>query len=230
MIGRRSEESALISASCEYQLQPAKPPFVRRLFQQTSENTMPADNPPRISPPKSWNNQVRSRLLHVIALAQFRILYTRGVVANIRRDRVRLRTENSRLRQQLALLEDELRIKDACLSRIPAHHRAPYTRRERMAILELRAARGWSSHEVADAFMVTGATISGWMKRVDEEKSHALAQLDEAANKARYSVQRLKTLYPANGKGQDRPDSLPGRSAPGRSRADRRKTDRPTRL
>ena len=44
---------------------------------KTSASAMPARNPPGISLPKSWNKQVRSGLLHVIALARYAILYTR---------------------------------------------------------------------------------------------------------------------------------------------------------
>jgi transcriptional regulator with XRE-family HTH domain len=36
-----------------------------------------------------------------------------------------------------------------------------------MAILELRAARGWSLKQTADSFLVTSATVASWMKRVD---------------------------------------------------------------
>jgi DNA-directed RNA polymerase specialized sigma24 family protein len=35
-----------------------------------------------------------------------------------------------------------------------------------MSVLELRAVRGWSVQQTADAFLVTEATISSWMKRV----------------------------------------------------------------
>ena len=165
---------------------------------------MPARNSPRISLPKSWNKQVRSGLLHVIALAQYAIVYTRGRAATSRSKRVRLRAHINHLEQELALVREELRIKDARLNRIPAHRRPHYTPSERMAILELRAARGWSSRQVADAFLVTRATINGWVKRLDEQRPHALVQLREPVNKfpdfVRHCVQRLKLLCPGMGK------------------------------
>ena len=92
---------------------------------KTSENAMSACNPPRVSLPKSWNKRVRAGLLHVIALAQYAIVYTRGAAITSRSSQVRLRAENRRLRQQPALLAEELRIKDARLSRIPAHRLRP---------------------------------------------------------------------------------------------------------
>jgi transcriptional regulator with XRE-family HTH domain len=73
-----------------------------------------------------------------------------------------------------------------------------------MAILELRAARGWSLKQTADTLLVTPATIASWVKRIDENGPDALLQLREPVNKfpdfVRYIVQRLKTLSPSMGK------------------------------
>ena len=73
-----------------------------------------------------------------------------------------------------------------------------------MAILELRAARGWSLKQTADTFLVTSATIALWVKRIDERGTDALLQLREPVNKfpdfVRCIVQRLKTLSPSMGK------------------------------
>jgi transcriptional regulator with XRE-family HTH domain len=73
-----------------------------------------------------------------------------------------------------------------------------------MAILELRAARGWSLKQTADTFFLTPATVTSWMKRINEKGSDALLQLREPVNKfpdfVRYIVQRLKTLSPSMGK------------------------------
>jgi len=73
-----------------------------------------------------------------------------------------------------------------------------------MAILELRAARGWSLKQTADTFLVTQATIASWVKHIDDQGANALLQLREPVNKfpdfVRYIVQRLKTLSPSMGK------------------------------
>jgi len=73
-----------------------------------------------------------------------------------------------------------------------------------MAILQLRAARGWSLKQTADAFLVSSETIASWMKRVDEEGPDALLQLHQPVNRfpelVRYLVQRLKVLCPTMGK------------------------------
>ncbi len=116
-------------------------------------------NPPRIPLPTAWPRRVKSAMLHVVSLAQYAIAHTRSWAANCQIARLRLKAENDQLRQHVALLTEELRIKDARLMRIPAHKRPHYLPTGRMSILELRAARAWSVHQTADAFLVTAATI-----------------------------------------------------------------------
>jgi putative transposase len=159
---------------------------------------------PRIDLPRAWPKRVRSATLHVIAFAQYAAAYTRSWAINSRIARTRLKAENDRLRQEVALLSEEIRIKDARMNRIDAQQRPHYVPTERMAILELRAARAWSAQQTADAFLVTPATITSWTKRVDEEGPHALVQIREPVNKfpdfVRDAVQRLKALCPSLGK------------------------------
>ena len=73
-----------------------------------------------------------------------------------------------------------------------------------MAILELRAARGWSKQKTADSFHLTAATIATWMRRLDETGPDVLVQLPEPVNRfpdfIRYAVQQLKSLCPNMGK------------------------------
>jgi hypothetical protein len=100
----------------------------------------------------------------VISLAQFTVAYTRGGAANSINARMRLRTGRDRVNQELAQLREELRIKDARMARINPHRRPHYPPTERMAILELRAARGWSLEETALVLYVTAPTIASWIK------------------------------------------------------------------
>ena len=102
------------------------------------------EHPPRIHLPRGWPRRVRSAMLHVIALGQYTVAYTRSWAVNGRIARVRLKAENDGLRQQVALLTEEIRIKDARLKRVDPQKRPHYLPTERMAILELRAARAWS--------------------------------------------------------------------------------------
>ena len=117
---------------------------------------------------------------------------------------MRLAAENDRLKQENQLLREEIRIKDARMAKIDPHRRPYYPPTERMAILELKAARGWSLAQTAKAFLVKPATIAFWLKRIDEAGDDALVQLREPVNKfpdfVRYIVQRLKVLCPSLGK------------------------------
>ena len=159
---------------------------------------------PRIPLPKGWQGCVKSAVLHAIALAHYAIVYARAWAADSVNARVRLSAENDGFQEECALLREELRIKDARTAQIAPQRRPHYPRHERMAILELRAARGWSLKQTADTFLVTPTTIASWVKRIDANGPDALLQLREPVNKfrdfVRYLVQRLKTLSPSMGK------------------------------
>lgn len=71
------------------------------------------------------------------------------------------------------LLREEVRVKDARMARIDPRQRPFYPPTEHLAILELKAARGWSLERIAKAFLVTAATIASWMKRLDEDGPYA---------------------------------------------------------
>ena len=159
---------------------------------------------PTIRLPKDWHGHVRSAILHVISLAQYATVHTRSWAVDSLNGRLRLKAENDRLLQELALEREANRIRDARTTRIPALRRPHYLPTERMAILQLRAARGWSLQQTANAFLVTGETIASWTKRVDEDGPDALLKLHEPVNRVpdlvRYLVQRLKILCPTMGK------------------------------
>ena len=165
---------------------------------------MPLQKPPRITLPKSWSRRVRSAVLHTISLAQYAAVYTRSWAVDSLNGRVRLRAQLEYANQEIALLREEIRVKDARMTRIDPHRRPHYPPTERMAILELRAARGWSLEQTGRVFLLTAATIASWMKRVDEEGPDALIQLREPVNRfphfVRNVVKRLKILCPAIGK------------------------------
>ena len=154
--------------------------------------------------PSGWAKNVKSSVLHVISPAHYAIVAARGWAANSINARVRLVADNDRLKQDNQLLREELRIKDARLAKIDPRHRPYYPATERMAILEFKAARGWSLAQTARAFLVEPDTIATWLKRIDEDGSSALVQLREPVNKfpdfVHYIVQRLKTLCPTLGK------------------------------
>jgi hypothetical protein len=91
-----------------------------------------------ISLPTSWAKNVRSAVLHVICLAQFALIYTRGWAANVLNPRARQAAATDRLTNEVALLQEELRIKDARIAKLDPRRRPHYPATERMAILELK--------------------------------------------------------------------------------------------
>ena len=117
---------------------------------------------------------------------------------------MRLQAEIDRLRAEVSLLIEEIRIKNARMDRIDTRRRPYYSPTERMAILELRAARGWSQQRTGDVFRVTAATIASWCRRLDEEGPQALVQLQEPVNRfpdyVRQIVRCLKLVCPTLGK------------------------------
>lgn len=161
-------------------------------------------DPPCIVLPKGWPVIIKSALIHAISLAHLAIIHARGWAANSINARVRLAARVEQAQAEIAMLREEIRIKDTRMRAIPAQRRSHYLPTERMAILELKAARGWSLSQTARAFLITAATASDWAKRVDESGSGALVQLREPVNKfpdfVRLLVQRLKVLCPVMGK------------------------------
>ncbi len=135
---------------------------------------MAAKKPPAIALPKSWTKHVRTAMLHVVSLAQYATAYRRSWAADSTSGRLRMKSEKDQYQLEVVLLREEMRIKDARMALINPHRRAYYQPAERMSILELRAARGWSLQQTAEAFLVTAATIASWMKRLDEEGFEAL--------------------------------------------------------
>jgi transposase InsO family protein len=160
--------------------------------------------PPQIPLPKGWNKFVKSGMIHVFALAQYALIYSRSWAADSSNQRVRLKAENNRLEQEVAAFREEMRIKDARMDRLDPNRRPHYLPTERMAILELRATRGWSYEQAARVFLVRAETISNWARRIDEAGANALVQPSGPINKydgyTRYAVQRLKLLCPSFGK------------------------------
>lgn len=130
--------------------------------------------PPEIPLPNNWGTHVKSAILHIIALAQYALTYSRSWAADSTNQRVRLKAENDRLTQEVAQLREEIRIKDVRMAQIDPRRRPHYPATERMAILELRATRGWSLEQTVKVFLVTAETISSWVRRIDEEGTEAL--------------------------------------------------------
>ena len=157
----------------------------------------------KIPLPRGWKRRAKSAILHILALSHYTFTALLARAALSKNRQVRLRAEIDRRNHEIALLQEELRIKDARMERVPPHRRPHYTPLERMAILELRAC-AWSARQAAARFHVTATTLGSWKARIDEHGPNALLRIPVPVNKfpdlVRYIVRRLKLLCPRLGK------------------------------
>lgn len=165
---------------------------------------MPSPSGPKsISLPRHWTRHLRSGVLHAISLAQVALTHAWGRAAT-RSPASRHQAEIDRLRAEVTHLEEELAIKDSRWRRHSPRRRPHYGPTQRMQILRLRAARGWSVAQVAERFLLTEMTIENWMRRLDDGGEEALVRLEEPVNRypdyVAYLVRHLKALSPALGK------------------------------
>src|SRR5262249_46954838 len=109
-----------------------------------------ASAPPHL--PRNWPRLLQTTILHVLSLAHYVLVTTRSWAANAANERLRLAAMADELEHEIAMLREEIRVKDARLARIAAPRRPHYLPTERLAILELRAVRGWSLAQTARIF------------------------------------------------------------------------------
>ena len=107
--------------------------------------------------PSQWPTHVRSGLLHAIALAATALQAGRGR-ASRRRDH-QLHVDLDQAKAEIALLREEVSIKDARWRRSRTRRRPYYRPIERMRILQLRAARGWTIERTARVFLLDELTF-----------------------------------------------------------------------
>ncbi len=153
--------------------------------------------------PKGWSRHVRSAIIHAASMATIAFTHAVACAANHSDARIRAQAEIDRLKCEIDLLVEETRIKDARMERLPAQRRPHYQPIDRLAILALRAARGWSQAETARRLLVTPLTVASWTRRLDDEGPDALVQASGPVNRfpelVSYLVQQLKTLCPRMG-------------------------------
>ncbi|NQT40270.1 MAG: hypothetical protein HQ581_22445 [Planctomycetes bacterium] len=148
--------------------------------------------------PKDWTANLRHAVLNVIGIVRIAMLSGREFL--IQEDKPHV-AQVHRLETEVAMLREELRINGARTRRIDPHQRPQYLPTERMAILELRAMRGWSKAETARRFFVSDDTIRAWLRRADDD---SLIQTRTPVNRfpdfVRYVVQRIELFCPTLGK------------------------------
>jgi len=157
---------------------------------------------PEIPLPKGWSALTLQAILHTITLARIVILNAACWPNDKECDGLRLRVENDRLLAEVNLLKQELAIKDARFARLDAKQRPEFLPTERLEILTLKAARGWSNVQTANRFHVAERTVRRWIYGV--ETGGDIVQLPEQVNRypdyVRSIVQRLKACCPMLGR------------------------------
>ena len=148
--------------------------------------------------PKGWHSHVRNAVLNVIGMVRIAMLAGReALVTNGDTQEARIH----QLESEVAMLREELGILDARIKRVPPHRRPQYTTVERMAILQLRAMRGWNKAETGRHFHVSDDTIRAWLRRADDD---SLVDTHTPVNRfpdfVRYAIQQIKLFCPALGK------------------------------
>ena len=148
--------------------------------------------------PKGWSQTVRHAVLNVVGIVRIAMLAGREFL--IQNGDV-LEAHVHRLETEVALLREELRIIGSRVKRIDPQRRPQYPPVERMAIMELRAMRGWSKAETARRFFVSADTIRAWLRRADDD---SLLQMATPVNRfpdfIRHAVQQIKRFCPSLGK------------------------------
>ena len=149
--------------------------------------------------PRQWPKHVKAGILHAISLASVVVSYARGQATGRRRLLARLEQAET----EIALLREELAIKDGRWERSKSRRRPHYTPIQRMRILQLRAARGWNLEKTTRVFLIDLQTLLHWMRRVDEPRERPLIQTVEPVNRypdfVRNLVRQLKVLFPGMG-------------------------------
>src|SRR5262249_19003627 len=149
--------------------------------------------------PQGWKAHDRSGLLTAIALANHLYVSARSVWAQSdrRSSRRELEAQLDAVLDDNALLREENRIVLERMRKIPPKEPPRYPGLERLAILALQAARGWSMDDTAEHFLITGNAVRSWHRRVDEEGPEVLVRTPQPVNKfpdwVRLLVQELQT-------------------------------------
>jgi len=149
--------------------------------------------------PHQWPEHVKSGILHAIALASAAMTAAHARTAR----RHQLRAELDQARNEIALLREEVEIKDGRWKRSRTRRRPHYLPTQRLRILQLRAARGWTLEKTTRVFLIDLHTLKLWIRRVDEHGERDLIQTSRPVNRypdfVRHLVRQLKRLIPVMG-------------------------------
>lgn len=151
--------------------------------------------------PERWPLLIRQAMLHAVSIAHFSIVCALSRAENSKCYEANLKGKIDRLEAELAQVKNQNRILISRFSRIPSRQRPYYSPNERMDILCHKAACGWKLKKTAEAFLTDEATISSWMKKID---NGSLVKISVPWNKypefLKYASLKFKALVPTMGK------------------------------
>ncbi len=158
-----------------------------------------------IPTPERWSDLVRKSMLHIASLVRWNMITVHSDSEGLSNTfEVRHSSEVQRRDNEIALLNEQLRIMQTRLDKVPPKNRPHYSAHERLAILTFKAARGWNNRQTADAFKINDQTISSWMKELDKDGNNLLVNTSAPINKypefVEYVAQWLKSTYPLYGR------------------------------
>ena len=174
---------------------------MRGFFMTDFEPNLETSPLPKIPLPQGWSDLVLLALLHTITLARMAIMNARNW-PDVECDGLRLRTENDRLKSEIALLEREIAIKDTRFNRLPPKKRPEYLPSERLEILLIKTMRGLNNSQLARRFQITVQTVRRWLRGV--RLGNDVVQLPEKITRypdyLRLVIQQLKMYCPLLGR------------------------------
>ncbi len=160
--------------------------------------------PSAIPLPKGWPKHVTSAVVCATALARAVVTHVRGCALNSPIECVRMRAEAERVTTLAAQQVEELFLLRTRFERVPPKSRPHFSPPERLRVLQLKAARGWSAAETARRLLLAPSTVAAWLKRLDEEGEQALVRVPVPVNRFPELVaqlaRELRRLFPSLGK------------------------------
>ncbi|GHT46460.1 hypothetical protein FACS189454_07620 [Planctomycetales bacterium] len=151
---------------------------------------------------QGWTDYTLLAILHIIALARIVILNAASWSEDKECNGLRLRVENDLLRSEVGLLQREIEIKDARFTQLEPKKRPYYLLCERLEILMIRAACGWTNEQTAKRFQVAVQTIINWLRSIDKDESTVRMpeKITQYPDFVHYIVQQLKSYCPILGR------------------------------
>ena len=73
----------------------------------------------KIPLPRGWNRRAKFAILHILALSQYTFTSLLARAARSKNRKIRLRAQIDRRDREIGLLQEERRIKDARMERVP---------------------------------------------------------------------------------------------------------------